>query len=100
MQVFVKYEAQETITDREKILQIRQVGGTQLQQIMESGKVQASGVFADARGGFFVLEVDSAEEIFELFAPLLDYIRLDTHPLTTAEKLMEFFERDAPGAGG
>ncbi len=100
MQVFVKYEAQETITDREKILEVRQVGGRQLQQIMESGKVRANGIFADARAGFFVLEVESAEEIFDLFAPVIDYLRLETHPLTTVEKLTEFFERDATAAAG
>lgn len=100
MQVFVKYEVQETITDREKVMEVRQVGGRNLQQIMQSGKVRASGVFADARGGFFVLELDSAEELFDLLAPVFDYIRIETHPLTTVEKLGEFFERDATGAAG
>jgi hypothetical protein len=100
VQIFAKYELQETITDREKVMEVRQVGGRQLQQIMQSGKVRASGVFADARGAFFVLDVDSAEELFEMFAPVLDYVRIETHPLTTVEKLQEFFERDATGAAG
>ena len=100
VQIFAKYELQETITDREKVIEVRQVGGRHLQQLMESGKVRASGVFADARAGFFVLEVDSAEELSDLFAPVLDYIRIETHPLTTVEKLQEFFERDATGAAG
>ena len=100
MQLFVKYEAQETITDREKVMEVRQVGGRQLQQLMESGKVVSTGAFADARGGFFVLDVDSSEEIFDLFAPILDYVRLETHPLTTVEKLQEFFERDATASAG
>jgi hypothetical protein len=51
VQIFAKYELQETITDREKVMEVRQVGGRHLQQLMESGKVRASGVFADARGG-------------------------------------------------
>jgi hypothetical protein len=50
VQVFAKYEVQETITDREKVMEVRQVGARQLQQILQSGKVRASGVFADARG--------------------------------------------------
>ena len=100
MQIFAKYELQETITDREKVMEVRQVGGRQLQQIMQSGKVRASGFFADARGAFFVLDVDSVEELFELFAPVLDYVRIETHPLVSAEKVMEFFERDATGAAG
>ena len=100
MQVFAKYEVQETITDHEKVMELRQVSARSLQQVMESGKVRASGVFADSRGGFFVVEVDSAEELFDLFVPVLDYIRIETHPLTTVEKLGEFFERDASGAAG
>ena len=100
MQIFAKYELQETITDREKVMEVRQVGGKQLQEILQSGKVRASGVFADARGGFFVLEVDSAEELSDLFAPVPDYIRIETHPLTTVEKLGEFLQRDATGAAG
>jgi uncharacterized protein YciI len=95
VQIFAKYLTQETITDREKVMEVRQVGGKQLQEILQSGKVRASGVFADSRGGFFVLEVDSAEEVFDLFAPVLDYIRIETHPLTTVEKLAEFLESDA-----
>jgi hypothetical protein len=100
VQVFTKFEVQQTITDREKVMEVRQVGGRLLQQTLQSGKVRASGVFADARGGFFVLEVDSAEEIFDIFAPGLDYFRIETHPLTTPEKLQEFFERDATAAAG
>jgi len=69
--------------------------GCQLQEVMQSGKVSASGVFADARGAFFVLEVDSADELFDLFAPLIDSLRIETHPLITVEKLGEFLESDA-----
>jgi uncharacterized protein YciI len=100
VQIFTKYDTQETITDREKVMEVRQVGGKQLQEILQSGKVRASGVFADTRGGFFVLDVESAEEVFDLFSPVLDYIRIETHPLTTVEKLGEFLERDATGAAG
>ncbi len=95
MEVFVKLEAYDTLIDREQIMHTRQVGGRQLQQMLESGKVKASGMFADARGAFFVLEVDSSEELFEMLAPFSDYARLETHPVVAPEKLMEYFERDA-----
>jgi uncharacterized protein DUF3303 len=100
VRIFAKYELQETITDREKVMEVRQVGGRHLQQLLQSGKVRADGVFADGRGGFFVLEVDTAEELFDLFAPVTDYIRIETRPLTTVEKLQEFFERDATATAG
>jgi hypothetical protein len=79
----------------------RQVIGSSLQQIFESGKMVANGVFADSREGFFVLNVDSSEEIFDLFAPALDSLNLELHSVTTVDKVQEFFERDAAaGAGG
>ena len=98
MQIFAKYAVEETITDREKIMELRQRSAKQLREVMQSGKVSASGVFADARGAFFVMEVDSAEELFELFAPIIDDLRIETHPLITVEKLGEFLERDATAA--
>ena len=65
MEIFVKLEAYDTLVDREQIMLTRQVGGRQMRQMLESGKVKASGMFADARGAFFVLDVDSSEELFE-----------------------------------
>ena len=100
MEVFVKLEAYDTLVDREQILHTRQVGGRQMQRMLESGKVKASGMFADARGAFFVLDVDSSEELFEMLAPLTDFVRIESHPLVSPEKVMEYFERDATAAAG
>lgn len=99
MQVFVKYEVRDTITDREQVLHIRQVIGANIQRTFESGKVRASGVFVGARGGFFVLDVDSSDELFEMLVPIVDYVRYETYPLTSFEKLGEFFENDATAGG-
>ena len=44
MEVFVKLEAYDTLVDREQIMLTRQVGGRQMQQMLESGKVKASGI--------------------------------------------------------
>ena len=99
VQVFAEYEVQETITDREKVMEVRQASARTLQQTLQSDKAVANGFFADERGGFFVVEVDSAEELFDLFAPVIDYLHIETHPLISAEKLQEFFERDAPVGG-
>jgi hypothetical protein len=99
MEVFAKYEARDTITDREQVLHLRQVVGAHIQRIFETGKVRASGVFADERAGFFVLDVASSDELFEMFAPVVDYVRIETHPLTSVEKLGEFFEKDAAAGG-
>ena len=96
MEVFVKLELFETITDREQVLRVRQVVGGQLQRIQESGKAKLLRVFSDARGGIALLDVDSPEELFDLLgAPIFDHFRVETHPMTTVEHLAEFFERDA-----
>ena len=96
MEVFVKFEVFDTITNREEVLRLRQLVGQQMQQIQESGKVAQLGIFSDARGGFMLVDVDSPEELFELFgAAIIDHFHIETHPLITVEALAEFFERDA-----
>lgn len=52
VQVFVKYEMQQTTTSREEVAEVRQVHSGALRQILDSGKVWADGNFADARGAF------------------------------------------------
>ncbi len=55
MEIFAKFMTQDTITDREKVMEVRQVGGKQLQVLMQSGKVRASGFFADPQGATFAV---------------------------------------------
>ncbi len=96
MEIFVKFQVFDTITDREEVLRVRQVIGQQMQKIQESGKVTQLRVFSDARGGFMVVDTDSPEELFELFgSAMIDHFHIETHPLITVETLAEFFERDA-----
>ena len=96
MEVFVKFEVFDTIHDREEILALRQAVGKQMQEIQQSGKVKELRVFSDARGGFMLVDIDSPQELFELFgAAIIDHFHIETHPVITAEDLAEFFERDA-----
>ena len=37
-----------------------------VQRVMGSGKVESAGIFPGKRGGYFVLNVDSAEELMEM----------------------------------
>jgi len=73
---------------------LRQEAGEVMQRLMSSGKVVASGIFVDKRGGFWVLEVESAEELVELFNPtMVDNFHITMHPLISVEKLGEFFQK-------
>jgi hypothetical protein len=96
MEVFVKFEVFDTIYDHEDVLALRQAIGRQMQQIQESGKLKEFRAFADARGGFMLVDIDSAGELRDLLGfTMLDHLHVETHPVITAEELAEFFERDA-----
>ena len=96
MEVFAKFEVFDTIYDREDVLALRQAVGRQIQHIQQSGKVKELRIFSDARGGFMLVDIDSPQELFELFgAALIDHFHIETHPVRTVEELVEFFERDA-----
>jgi len=93
MQIFVSFEAFDTIIGQE-VTRLRQEAGELMQRIMGSGKVTASGIFVDKRGGFFVLEVESAEELMDLISPrMVDNFHITMHPLVSVEKLGEFFQK-------
>jgi hypothetical protein len=96
MEVFVKWEVFDTIYDREDVLALRQAVGRELQRIQQSGKLKELRAFSDARGGFMLVDVDSAGELRELIGlTMLDHFHTETHLVTTAEELAELFERDA-----
>ena len=66
---------------------IRKLIGEQIVAILESGKVKDSGLYADERGGFFVIDVNAPEELLRLFAPIIDAIKVNAHPIISIELL-------------
>jgi len=66
VQLFVELEVFDTIIKDDDIKQVRSVFGNQLRKIMNSGKMVANGFFIEKRGGYFILNVDSAEETLDL----------------------------------
>jgi hypothetical protein len=96
MEVFLKFEVFDTIYDREDLLALRQAVGRDVQRLQQSGKLKEFRAFSDARGGFMLVDIDSPGELRELIGfTMLDQFHLETHPVTTAEELAEFFEQDA-----
>jgi len=51
----------DTITSSE-VVRVQQEMGEQLQYMLGTGKVVANGAFTDARGGFFVVNIDDEED--------------------------------------
>ena len=96
MEVFVKFEVFDTIYDRKDVLALRRDVGQNLQRIRNSGKVKEFRAFSDARGGFMLVDIDSAKELRELIGlTMLDHFHIETHPVITAEELAELFEQYA-----
>ena len=73
-------------------VQMQKYLGVQLNNIMKSGKVKDYGIYAEERGGYFIIEANTSEELFELVGPVLDSIHIKTHPCVSVEALGKFFE--------
>ncbi len=88
----VTIEAHEALVlDDDK--RLREVLGPQMQRIMESAKVRESGILSGKRGGFFLLDVDAPEELFEILGPeIYGNCKMEVHPVTPMEKIGELFQ--------
>ena len=88
LEVYEDIVLPETMTLRNEWL------GPQMQKIMESGKVRESGLLSSKRGGFFLVDIDAPEELYELFGPeFYDTCRMVAQPVTLIEKVGEIFQR-------
>ncbi len=73
---------------------VRDAFGPQLQRLMQSEKVREAGILSGKRAGFFLVDIDSPEEIYELFGPeIFANLKLVAHPVTPLEKIGEIFQR-------
>ncbi len=82
----------ESIHGEAAVQETRQLVGKKIQEIQRSGKLVSGGAFIDARGGYFVVDVDSATELFKLLVPIHDVCHIETHPLISFESLGAFFQ--------
>ena len=68
--------------------------GESIQKIAKSGKMVDGAIFAGQRGGYFIVDVNSAAEIDDLFAPtLIDNFKVNCYPLMTFEEIGKLFKR-------
>jgi hypothetical protein len=63
-----------------------------LVKLIQSGKVSDHGVFADERGGFFLVDAETPEELFEMLSPLADSMRMRAQPYVSMTTLKSFFD--------
>jgi len=93
VRLFVELEVFKTVIGDEDITRVRERFGTQLRKIMASGKMVSSGFFAGKRGGYLILNVDSAEEVVELLGIMIEYFQIKVHPVMPLEKVPELFSK-------
>jgi len=73
---------------------VRELVGPQLQKMMQSGKVREAGILSGTRGGFFLVDIDAPEELFELMGPeIYANFKLEVHPVTPLDTIGELFQR-------
>lgn len=94
MRFLVQIEAHDSITGREADRQLRDAVGPQLQRVMESGKVREAGFLTDRRGGFFLVDIEAAEELYALFGPeVYGHFRVQASPVAALERGAELFQQ-------
>jgi hypothetical protein len=73
---------------------VRELVGPQLQKMMQSGKVREAGILSGTRGGFFLVDVEAPEELFELMGPeIYANFKSEVHPVTPLDTIGELFQR-------
>ncbi len=72
---------------------IQKMAFAQMSSLVESGKVKQYGIYADERGGFMIIEVDTPEELAEMLGPFNDSMNVTTHAYVFLPTLKAFFEK-------
>jgi hypothetical protein len=93
MRFHITIEVRDTIVlDDDK--RMREFLGPHFQRMMESGKVQESGLLCGKRANFFIVDVDSPEELFELLGPeIYANFETDVQPVAPLESIGELFQQ-------
>jgi uncharacterized protein YciI len=91
MQYLAIFRVEPSMHDPQQIAAAREQGFAFFSNIASDPRVKASGHFADARGGFLLIEHESAEEILQLTGPFMDFVRFECHPVVSFATLMQTF---------
>ncbi len=92
MRFHITTEVRDTIVlDDDK--RMREFLGPHMQRIMESEKVQDSGLLCGKRGVFFIVEVNAPEELIDLFGlEIYANFETDVQPVAPVERIGELFQ--------
>jgi hypothetical protein len=74
--------------------QLREVLGSQIQHVAESGKMQAGGFIGGKRGSFFLIDIDAPEDFYALFGPeIYGTCKVEAYPVIPLEKGGQLFQQ-------
>lgn len=94
MQLIVTFKALDTYDNSRGVPPRQSAVGSMLQEALGGGRIVAGGCFADLPGGFFVVEVESADELAEtLGQDLLDGCHVEINRVTALEKVAAHFDQ-------
>jgi hypothetical protein len=96
MRVIANFRVYDSITDQEAIPRLRKLAAEMVQRFMDTGKVECSGIVPGIRGGFFVLDVDSAEKLMDLVGDAHELFDVSFDPVISIESLGKFFKSHPP----
>lgn len=89
MRFLITIKLFETVTGTD-IVRVQQEMGEQLQHTLGTGRVVASGIFTDSRGGFFLVDVNDEEDFLDLLGTaVLDNFQVESHPVVPFERVIE-----------
>lgn len=63
-----------------------------LNTIINSENIETSGFYADERGGFFVIDIDSPDDLIRLIAPILDVVSFTSHPIVGIKHIQQLMQ--------
>jgi hypothetical protein len=89
MRYLVTVKASCTLSEEKEAQQVRHTCGEKFKELRNAGKLIEGGLFVDAPGGFFLLDVDTPSELFRLLAPLQESCEIETLATTSSEGLEE-----------
>lgn len=93
MKFLVTWEVFEGLTQAD-LRDIRHNFGPGFQKLAGSPQVTDAGVFADARAGYFIMDIERPEQMTELLGPeILDNCHVESHPFYSIDAISRLFEQ-------
>jgi len=62
---------------------------------MDGSGAAAQTAYGAARAGYFIVDADSAGELFAVWGPAADFVTFDLHPLGSLADVLAFFKAEA-----